>query len=86
MKNKNKKFKSLKSVLALLQQLQVTHFFERTIMVDGYGENNFINMSIFFKAKKDVDEKIKTVYFNQSDTESELKEKYLEVLEILKME
>ena len=86
MKNKNKKFKSLKSVLVLLQQLQVTHLFEKTIMIDGYCGSNFIYMSIFLKAKKDVDEKIKTVYFDQSDTESDLKEKYLKVLEILKIE
>lgn len=82
MKNKNKKFKSLKSVLVLLQQLQVTHLFEKSISVDSYCEDKFVGVSIFFKDY----ESVKTVYFHQSDTESDLKEKYLKVIEILKME
>jgi hypothetical protein len=82
MKNKNKKFKSLKSVLVLLQQLQVTHLFKKPISVDVYCEDKFVSVTIFFKNN----ESVKTVYFHQSDTESDLKEKYLKVIEILKME
>ena len=77
MKNKEKKFKSLKSVLILLQQLQTKYYGKCVFFLDNYISGD---VDVFIK----IGSYSKIVFFRSADDCNVWKTTYQDLLEYLK--
>ena len=76
MKNKKKKFSSLKSVLILLQQLQIKYYSKVDIDIDMLGDSSF---GVWLGKG----ERITSIAFPYISTAEELERRYKELLTLI---